>query len=121
MPLSVLKFATTNSWRSSVDGAAGCPAALVAGRRTMLRTMANSVFIEVLARSRSSGFFGADAIEVRVGPHEDRSAGHRDRREGITIDSVAGQQAELVARFDDGGRSFLIQEIDPAIRIDRRR
>jgi hypothetical protein len=35
----------TNSWRSSGGGAAGCPAAFVAGRSTMLRTMAKNVFM----------------------------------------------------------------------------
>src|SRR5262249_46978052 len=45
LPLSVLKFLTTNSCRSSVGGAACCAVTFVAGRRTKVRTMAMNIFM----------------------------------------------------------------------------
>src|SRR5206468_2452346 len=66
------------------------------------------------------GSFRADAVEMSVGPDKDRSVGHGDRREGVTIEPVAGQLAELVARLDHSGRSLFTQEIDPSVGIDRR-
>src|SRR5262245_31650391 len=71
--------------------------------------------------TESRGSWGTDAIQMRIGPDEDRSAGYRDRRQSVTIDPVAGQLAEFVPRRDNRGSSFLAHEIDATIRIDGRR
>lgn len=54
-------------------------------------------------------------IQMRIGSQKNRAIDHRRRCQSAAFPFVGGQQLELLAGGDDGGRAFFIQQIDAAV------
>src|SRR4051812_29297072 len=62
-----------------------------------------------------------DPYEVLVGPQEDRCARDRGGGQGPPLDPVHHQLLQLGAGLDHGGGPLLVEEVQAAVGVDRRR